>query len=277
MKETIVSFEGVSKKYGTNEVLRDVSFSLCRGECIALTGLNGSGKTTLLKLAAGLARPTRGKVHRLPGVRAEYIPESFPALNLTARRVLLGFGRAEGLETHALTQKTERLLSDFHLSGASDAALRTYSKGMLQKVSVIQALQSGADVLMLDEPLSGQDRQSQETFIQMVGELLRGGTAVLLACHEEHLIRALADRVFLIHQGALRAHELMEDRGQDIYLFDMPDEGFLFPDDLKTACRSEMRGGQLTVTVPHAAGDGMLLKMLQAGCRLREMRHEKSR
>ena len=277
MKETTVSFDGVFKKYATNEVLRDVSFSLRRGECIALTGLNGSGKTTLLKLAAGLTRPTRGEIRRLPGIRAGYIPESFPALSLTARRVLLGFGRAEGLKQHALAQKTERLLDDFHLSDASDAALRTYSKGMLQKVSVIQALQSGADVLLLDEPLSGQDRQSQEVFIHMVKELLEGGTAVLLACHEEYLIRALADRVFHIHQGALQVSDVTESQGEDVYLFEVPDEGFLFPDDLKAICESEIIGRQLLVTVPHAAGDAMLLKMLQAGCRLKEMRHEKSR
>lgn len=277
MKETIVSFEGVFKKYGTNEVLRDVSFSLRRGECIALTGLNGSGKTTLLKLAAGLTRPTRGKICRLQGIRAGYIPESFPAFSLTARRVLLGLGRAEGLEAHALAQRMERLLGDFNLSEAADDALRTYSKGMLQKVSVIQALQSRADVLLLDEPLSGQDRQSQETFIRMVGELLRGGTAVLLACHEEYLIRALADRVFHIRQGELREPDAMDGRGQDVYRFEAPDEGFLFPDDLKAVCQCEISGRQLTVTVPHDAGDGMLSRMLGAGCRLKEMRHEKSR
>jgi ABC-2 type transport system ATP-binding protein len=205
MTETVLSFDHVSKHFGSHQVLKDITFPLRRGECVALTGLNGCGKTTVLKLAAGLTRVSSGMVRASGSIKTQYIPESFPRLAISARGILRSFGRIEGLKTVALDQRVDELLASFHLREEAKNPLRTYSKGMLQKVCVIQAFLCGSDVLLLDEPLSGQDTQSQETFIQLTKSLLCGGVAVLLACHEKYLIRALADTVFEIREGMLHA------------------------------------------------------------------------
>jgi ABC-type multidrug transport system ATPase subunit len=133
-------------------------------------------------------------------------PGKLPAPGaVSARSILRSFGRIEGLKAAALDQRVDELLGSFHLREEAGKPLHTYSKGMLQKVSVIQAFLCGSDALLLDEPLSGQDTQSQETFIQLTKSLLCGGVAVLLACHEKYLIRALADTVFEIREGMLHA------------------------------------------------------------------------
>lgn len=271
-----MAFDRVSKRFGTHEVLNSVTFPLRQGECVALTGLNGSGKTTLLKLAAGLTRPSSGAVRTKGGNKNQYIPENFPRLNVSAHSILRSLGKAEGLGKAGIERRIDQLLTLFNLVDSANAPLSTYSKGMLQKVSVIQAFLSRADVLLLDEPLSGQDRESQETITRLTKELLTGGTAVLLACHEKPLIQALAGTVYEIRNGTLHACEMPMDEGEDVYLFELPEEDFQFPADLEGTFRTEKRGREMLVTVPHGAGDGMLKQMLQAGCRLREMRHEKN-
>ena len=277
MAETILSFEHVSKHYGSNEVLKDISFPLRQGECIALTGLNGSGKTTALKLAAGLTRASSGKITAGKAARIQYIPESFPRLNFSARGILHSFGRIEGMDKASLDQRIGDLLSSFHLSPEAGSPLRTYSKGMLQKVSVIQAFLSHADVLLLDEPLSGQDEASQKTFLRLTKSLLSSGRAVLLACHERHLVRALADTVFELRQGSLYAALVPPEDSEDIYLFDTPHEGFAMPPDIEGLSRMERGAGTVLVAVRHGTGGQMLRTLLDAGCSLRGMRHEKNR
>lgn len=277
LQDTVLSFDGVSRKFGTHEVIRDVSFSLRRGECIALTGLNGSGKTTLLKLASGLARPSSGTVKRKEGITVQFVPDSFPRLNVSARSILRHLAGVEGTGKALVTRRLDKLLDAFQLDEAADAPLRTYSKGMLQKVSVIQALLSGADLLLLDEPLSGQDWQSQDAFTELARGMLSQGTAMLLACHEMPLIRALAGRICELPDGMLSNRPVPEDPGEDLYLFETPGAGFRFPQDAGSSFRPERRDGLLRVAVPHGTGNDMLLRMLQAGCTLKEMRHEKNR
>ena len=277
MAEPVLTFDRVSKRFGANEVLKGVSFTLRRGECVALTGLNGSGKTTLLKLAGGLSRPTSGAVRTHAPVKTQYIPESFPRLNISARNVLRSFGRMEGIGKAELDEKTAGLLREFHLAEESGNPLRTYSKGMLQKVSVLQAFLGRADVLLLDEPLSGQDAQSQETFTNLSRSLLSAGMAVLLACHERHLIRALADTVYEIRDGSLHEAGIPAETGVDIYLFETPGGGFEVPEGIEGVLKAGKEGRLLSLAVRRGTGDGMLRRMLDAGCGLRGMRHEEDR
>ena len=184
----------IAKKYGKTAVLRDVSLSVAPGECVALTGPNGCGKSTLLRIAAGLTRPTGGAIQAEGQI--QYVPEAFPPIDLSLRRLFSALEQVDCLETMALAR-------EFQLEGALDAPIRTFSKGMLSKVAAIQALAADAHVLLLDEPVSGQDEASRAVFCTKVREKLRGGTAVLMACHEESLIQALADRVCRIESGGI--------------------------------------------------------------------------
>lgn len=274
MTDTVLSFERVCKHFARKDVLRDISFPLKRGECVALTGMNGSGKTTLLKLAGGLTRPSAGKVSRDSRMKVHYIPEHFPPLAISARSILSSLGRVEGMEKVSLDRTVTGLLESFHLLIDSGKPLASYSKGMLQKVCVIQALLCRADILLLDEPLSGQDAASQETFTRLIKPLLASGTAVLLACHEQHLIDLLADTVFRIHGGTLHTARAPRDPGRNLYLFRTPGAAFVLPEALRGLTATPQGEDLLQVAAPCGAGDGMLRAMLEAGCSLLEMRYE---
>lgn len=277
MAEEILVFENVSKCYGKNEALRRVCLSVKRGQCIALTGRNGSGKTTLLRIAAGLTRATSGTVRRISGVRIQFIPEAFPPLGISARSLLNSLGKAEGIPKARLEGNISTLLAEFSLEKESVKPLRTYSKGMLQKVSVIQAFLSQPDLLLLDEPLSGQDAQAQAAFIRCTKACKANGAAVILACHERHLIDELGDRVFEIREGALAEKSLSEESGRDCYTFAFPDGREGIPQiPVQPGIQVEYDGGRLYLAVPHGTGDRMLQEMLEAGGRLREMRYEKN-
>ncbi|HSK67954.1 MAG TPA: ABC transporter ATP-binding protein [Candidatus Limnocylindria bacterium] len=277
MTDTVLTLDRVSKRFGTLEVLRGVSLSLRPGECVALTGVNGSGKSTLLRISAGLTVPTSGAVIFRRGLRADYIPEGFPRLNLSARALLRSLSALEGGGRAFIDRRMEELLHAFSLAEAADTPIRTYSKGMLQKVAVIQAFMGSSDLLLMDEPLSGQDAQSQDVFIELAKGLLSEGMAVLLACHERGLVRALADRVFALRDGALHQADIPPEEGEDVYLFDAPDVDFGLPAGFGHGINVMRQGRVITVRVAHRTGDAMLTAMLQAGCRLRGMRHEADR
>jgi ABC-2 type transport system ATP-binding protein len=274
MPEEILILDNISKRYGTGDVLRGVSLTAKRGHCMALTGRNGSGKSTLLRIAAGLTRATSGTVRQNGRVRVQYIPEAFPPLSISAHSLLSTLGKAEGIPGPALEARIRSLLVEFDLEKESGKPMRAYSKGMLQKVAVIQAFLSQPDLLLLDEPLSGQDAPAQAAFVRHAQALRDSGTAIILACHEQHLIADLASSVYRLRDGTLAEITLPEEGGRDHYTFALPDGFARMP--ARPGMQTEYAGGRLFAAVAHGTGDRMLQEMLDAGCRLEEMRHEKN-
>lgn len=198
MDTQVAALSAAAKRYGRHTVFENVTLTVERGACIALTGVNGCGKSTMLRVLAGLTAVSEGLAQRAPGVKVSYMPDTFPRLNLTLQTYLRALERID-------CQDTARLARAFHLDGAMNAPIRAFSKGMLQKVCAIQALSSGADLLLLDEPLSGQDEQSQAAFVDAVRQALSRGAAVALACHEKNLIDALGARAYRLRDGHLFA------------------------------------------------------------------------
>jgi ABC-2 type transport system ATP-binding protein len=194
----VLQLEHIAKIYANHSILRDVSLALYPGECVALQGANGSGKSTLLRIAAGLTVPSGGKVAYAPGVQTQYIPDTLPGIGLRLQQFLRAMEKLGCADCAALVQ-------DYQLTGSLNAPIRLFSKGMLYKVAIIQALGAPASLLLLDEPASGLDANAHELFIHQVRQRMRSGAAVLLACHEKTLTDALATRVFLLRSGVLEA------------------------------------------------------------------------
>jgi ABC-2 type transport system ATP-binding protein len=192
----VLQFEHVAKTYTKHSILKDVSFSIYPGECVALKGANGSGKSTLLRIAAGLTVPTAGNVTYAAGVQMQYVPDSFPGIGLSLKQYSRAMEQIDCDDTAALIQA-------YQLTGALNASIRSFSKGMLHMVSIIQVLGAPANLLLLDEPVSGLDADAHALFVSQVQKLMRKGAAVLLACHEQELTNALATRVFLLRGGVL--------------------------------------------------------------------------
>ncbi|MDI6835047.1 MAG: ABC transporter ATP-binding protein [Rhizobiaceae bacterium] len=214
-----VSISAVGKRYGKVDAVRDVSFTLGAGETIALVGHNGAGKTTLIKLMLGLIRPTTGSVEVLgedPSSgdfavrrRLGYLPESVSFhMALTGRETLSFYARLKRVDEAEIPGLFERVgLAPL----AADRPVRTYSKGMRQRLGLAQALLGEPRILLLDEPTSGLDPALRRSFYDLIAELRDKGTTVLLSSHALTELEGRADRVVIVNDGVKIADGTLDD------------------------------------------------------------------
>ncbi|GGD37606.1 ABC transporter ATP-binding protein [Aureimonas glaciei] len=216
---TTVSITGASKRYGKVEAVKDVSLTLNEGEVVALVGHNGAGKTTLIKLMLGLIRPSEGRVRVLgedPATgdfavrqRLGYLPESVSFhMALTGRETLAFYARLKRVDIAGGADLFERVGL---AAEAVDRPVRTYSKGMRQRLGLAQALLGHPRVLLLDEPTSGLDPALRRHFYDLVTELRAGGTTVLLSSHALTELEDRTDRVVIVTGGSKIADGTLAD------------------------------------------------------------------
>ncbi len=274
MPDTIIALNAVSKIYDKKTVLKDVTLSVQRGQSIAFTGHNGSGKSTLLKLIARLVTPSGGTITAQSGLLFHYIPEHFPKSSLTARQYLRHMGSMDGLNKDILKEQEDRLSEDFFIQGMLDIPMKHLSKGTLQKVGVIQALLKKPDVLLLDEPLSGQDIESQAVFIHKMKELHSEEVTLLMSCHEPNLTARISDLIFEIEGGIVRTADKEPSILQKNYvlLFDGTPQAEI-PLEIShfTGMNEKNQKGQLRITASEQESDRLLPLMLEKGWKLRKM------
>ena len=199
----MIALEHIIKEYNKKVVLNNIDLTIEKGQSLAFTGKNGCGKSTLLKIIAGLVRPTAGTVCLEKGKLIHYVPEHFPQMRLTAKQYLLYMGKMEKMVSAELEARIQELAEDFFVLNMLDIPLKYLSKGSLQKIGVIQALLKEPDILLLDEPLSGQDVMSQQVFIQKMRELQKHNVTILMSCHEPYLVDAIADEVYQFTDGKI--------------------------------------------------------------------------
>ncbi len=268
MEAPVLKLKSVGKAFGRSALFRGVDFAIPRGACVALTGRNGAGKTTVLRIAAGLVSATEGEVRRAKKLSIGYVPEHFPRLNLTARQFIRHMGAIEGLDWDGIGEGM-RLFSDFFMEDLIDLPMARLSKGTLQKVAVVQALLKPRGLLILDEPLSGQDENAQRVFIEKVLEAKRAGSAVLLSCHEPLLAERLAERAYRLDPDGLKPVRVGEDTPRALLAFE-PDREAVLPPEV----RFTHRGGRLYASVPRDMCDRLIVEMIEKSYSLREMRDE---
>lgn len=192
----------------------DVSVSVERASIHGLLGPNGAGKTTTLKLLLGLVRPTAGTFEVFgddstrPGGRRTlgFLPEQpyFP-MNLTALQAMRFYGRLIGVPRHDLAGDSAALLSRVGLEDAARTELTKFSRGMLQRLGIAQALLGHPRVVILDEPASGLDPVGQRDIRNLMLELRSEGVTVLLSSHQLSEVEAVCDRVSILNRGRLAA------------------------------------------------------------------------
>lgn len=198
---------GVVKRFGAVLALDGLDFAVNAGEVHGFLGPNGSGKTTTIRLLLGMLRPDAGSI-RVLGMdpwrdvatlhrRLAYVPGDVALWpNLTGGEVIDLLGRLQGGQDSA---RRDRLLEIFDLDPTKKA--RTYSKGNRQKVALIAALATDAELFLLDEPTSGLDPLMEDAFRVCVRELRNQGRTVLLSSHILSEAEALSDRVSIIRAG----------------------------------------------------------------------------
>lgn len=211
---TSLVVENVFKQYGAIQTLRDVSLKIEAGERVALLGHNGAGKTTLIRMILGLTAISSGNIAVLgarPGSRAArssigYLPENVAFHGaLTGREQLRHFARLKSTPLCVADDLLERV----GLSAAADRKIRTYSKGMRQRIGLAQALLGQPRLAVLDEPTSGLDPVSRHEFYDIVEELSHNGTAVLLSSHALTELETRTDRIAILSNGVLVADEAL--------------------------------------------------------------------
>ncbi|WP_372634062.1 ATP-binding cassette domain-containing protein [Cohnella sp.] len=203
-KEPLVRLEDVRRSYAGRIVLDKLSLQIERGEVVALLGNNGSGKSTLLKALSGLSALDGGsRLASLPLKRIGFAPDRFPRLRFTAREYLRAMGKIRGMEPATLERTIERLFELFRLQSTESGRLRDFSKGMLQKVNLMQALLEEPELLLLDEPLSGLDAQTRAELTDILHRLKEQGMAIVFSTHERELVERIADRVVRLENGGI--------------------------------------------------------------------------
>jgi ABC-2 type transport system ATP-binding protein len=209
MSTPAIRTEGLTKRFGDVTALDNLDLEVAEGEVVGYLGPNGAGKTTTIRLLLGLARPSAGRAeifgldaqtqtveaHR----RLAYVPgEANLWPSLTGAEVLHLLGRVQGRVDEAYRNE---LVDRFDLDPTKK--VRAYSKGNRQKVLLVAALMTRADLLMLDEPTSGLDPLMEQAFRLAIAEARSAGQTVFLSSHILSEVEALCDRVGILREGLL--------------------------------------------------------------------------
>jgi Cu-processing system ATP-binding protein len=220
MTDPILRVDAVEKAYGRHKAVDGVSITVAAGERVALLGHNGAGKTTLMKMILGLTQPTGGRIEVLGHAPGSYVARRKVAWlpehvvfnrSLTAAELMATFARLK----RAPVRDNLDLLARVGLKDAVHKRVGTFSKGMRQRLGLAQALIGEPELLLLDEPTTGLDPVSRQSFYDIVGELAARGVAVLLSSHVLTELEARTDRVIIMRAGKLVASDrLAELRGQ---------------------------------------------------------------
>jgi ABC-2 type transport system ATP-binding protein len=263
---SIVEIENLTKDYEVGfwrkrkvRSLDGLTLSVERGEIFGFLGANGAGKTTTLKLLMRLIYPTAGRARILGRdisdvsmhARIGYLPENPYFYDyLTARELLSYCAELFGYSSSERKRRTEELLARVHLDEKSwDKQLRKYSKGMLQRVGLAQALVNDPEIVFLDEPMSGLDPIGRREVRDLIASLRTKGTTVFMCSHILSDIEVLCDRVGILNRGQLaetgRLEELRE-RASDSHRIEIMVAGTTA--EKLTGVSQEPSGAQITPT-----------------------------
>jgi heme exporter protein A len=220
-----VTIEGVWKFFGDYPALRDISFTVDGGACLALLGRNGAGKTTLLRILAGLSKAARGSVTILgKDARAEITRQKIGVLGhgigvyeeLSAYENLRLFARLYGIADP--NKSAREWLERTGLDRVRDGLVREFSRGMRQRLAVARTFLHNPSLLLLDEPFTALDDRAIKVLQDLLKSALREGRTVIMSTHQLREALELATDVALINRGKLafrgeRTREMAEDPG----------------------------------------------------------------
>jgi ABC-2 type transport system ATP-binding protein len=246
------AFENVSKTYATGwsrrrgtQAVKDVSLEVPQGVVFGLLGPNRAGKTTLVKLLLALGRPTEGAVNRLGRPASDvstlaqvgYMHENqhFPRY-LTARELLRYYAALTLMKPEAIPPRADELLALVGLTDRADEPISRYSKGMIQRLGLAQALLNDPDLLVLDEPTEGLDLVGRALLREIIARQKAKKKTVLLVSHVLSEVEQTCDRVAVIVNGSIVRDSSVADLVRD------PKTGTRRP--LEDALRPLYQGGQ---------------------------------
>ena len=212
----MISFEGLSKRYGAFAAVQDLRFSVRQGEVFGFLGPNGAGKTTTIRMLMGILVPTAGRAE-IAGLdcqrdrvevkrRVGYLPDAPIFYDFLRGREILQFvGEMHGQPRGLAVTNTARLLEELALAEAAEEYAINYSMGMKKKLGLACALIHNPDVLILDEPTNGLDPRAAREVQDRLRRSSAEGKTIFLSTHLLDMAERLCSRVGIIHQGELVA------------------------------------------------------------------------
>ena len=210
MAALTIDAAGLRKDYGTRTAVRDLTLQVGRGEAFGFLGPNGAGKSTSIKMLLGLVRPTSGQAlllgqpvgSRDVRSRIGFLPEHFRFYDwLSAAELVTLHGRLCGVPERDLRSRVPGLLERVSLGSQYAKPIRSYSKGMMQRVGLAQAMVNEPEILFLDEPTSGLDPAGRKLVREIVREQRDRGATVFLNSHLLGEVEQSCDRVAFIRRG----------------------------------------------------------------------------
>ncbi|MCX8084239.1 MAG: ABC transporter ATP-binding protein [Calditerrivibrio sp.] len=231
MNNNLLTVENLKKKYGENEALKGVSFSLQHGDFLSIFGPNGAGKSTLLKLLSAQSRATGGKIY-YEGKEISELEDDFrskfgvishqPFLyeNLSAYDNLRFYGRLYGVSN--LPFRIKEILELVELYHRKDDLVRNFSRGMLQRLSIARALIHNPDIIFLDEPYTGLDQHASNILTKILKELFSNKKTIIMVTHNLSKGFSLSTKVAILKNGLIpffkEKEEINEYEFEDIYI-----------------------------------------------------------
>ncbi|MBN1219033.1 MAG: ABC transporter ATP-binding protein [Anaerolineae bacterium] len=210
MTDLVIETNQLRKEYGPKVAVKDLTLQVSRGEVFGFLGPNGAGKSTTVNMLLSLAHPTGGDVKLFgqnpanPQVRAKigFLPEHFRFHEwLRATEFLTFQGKLYGMSPAALKERIPQLLNLVGLADSADLRLGKFSKGMLQRIGLAQAMLNRPDLIFLDEPTSGLDPLGRRLVRQIIHQLKTEGTTIFLNSHFLSEVEITCDRVAFIKAG----------------------------------------------------------------------------
>ncbi|MFX0076846.1 MAG: ABC transporter ATP-binding protein [Candidatus Hermodarchaeota archaeon] len=224
MSETVIKLENLTKKFGNFTAVNSINLEVCRGETIGLVGPNGAGKTTTIKMIAKILRPNSGKIYirtNHSGLRdLQNVPTTVSKIgflidipnfyNMTAYQLLKYFAKIQKYPKDRINDRIDELLELFKLSEWKHEKVRNFSKGMTQKLGIIQAILHDPEIIILDEPQTGLDPLARIEIRKYIRELQSLGKTIFVASHMLYEISEVCDKIALINYGKIVGFDTVE-------------------------------------------------------------------
>jgi ABC-2 type transport system ATP-binding protein len=270
-----LEFDHVSKQYGgllqskPVQALNDFNLQVEQGEIFGFLGPNGSGKTTAIHIALGFVRPTSG-AGRMLGQRFGHAPtrrrvgflaENVAFYHLSARNVIRTYGELNGMRDPVLRERVRAMLEVFELEDVADRNVGKFSRGMLQRVGLAQAMVNDPELLILDEPTSALDPVVRVAARELLLAARKSGKTIFISSHLLSEIEMICDRVAILDRGSVarlgKTSELLESTDQCEVVVQGVKAG-LFPE-------AEARAGRLYLRTPIAMQRAIIERAWAAG------------
>jgi len=202
-RQIMIKIANLSKSYKGKIVVNDLSFSVEEKEAFALLGSNGAGKSTTIKMILGLVKADKGEIQVKDKKTIGYSPEtpSFPSF-LNGAEVLTYYAKLQNIPKPEIEETVERLMQTVGLE-IDKTKVKFYSKGMLQRLALAQALLGDPDILLLDEPCAGLDAMGRIEMIELLKRLKKQGKTIIINSHILSDIEKVCDRGIVMNRGKL--------------------------------------------------------------------------